>query len=208
MSQSPNLITLSVRDFLAATAAKQPTPGGGSVAALAGALAASLAAMALEYTVGKKAALAHDAELRTALARLQHASALFQELIAEDIAAYAALSPLLKLSPEERSKNTDYLPTVLAAIRAPESVGGLAMNVLELCSALESKTSKFLITDLAIAATYAHATVHAAEFNTLINLPLLPDPAESATLKQAASTLSAKADNVYAALRARILATL
>ena len=44
--------------------------------------------MALEYTAGKKAFLAHDAEIRAALAHFQNASAMLQELILEDIAAY------------------------------------------------------------------------------------------------------------------------
>ena len=95
------ILSLSVQDFLAATAAKQPTPGGGSVAALIGALAASLAAMALEYTIGKKAFAPHDAEIRSSLAQFQTTSLLFQELITEDIAAYEALSELLKLPPDQ-----------------------------------------------------------------------------------------------------------
>src|SRR3954469_3638025 len=90
----PDFLSLPVKDFLAATAAKAPTPGGGSVAALAGALAASLAAMALEYTVCKKSFAQHDAEIRPALAQFQNASRLLQELILEDVAAYETLAPL------------------------------------------------------------------------------------------------------------------
>src|SRR5205823_5153827 len=94
-SNMPDILSLPIGDFLAATAAKQPTPGGGSVAALCGALAACLAAMALEYTVGKKAFAAYDVEIREALAQLQNASAMLQELMAEDVAAYDNLSALL-----------------------------------------------------------------------------------------------------------------
>ena len=48
-------LAMSVREFLSATAAKTPTPGGGSVAALVAAIGASLAQMALGFSVGKKA---------------------------------------------------------------------------------------------------------------------------------------------------------
>ena len=58
----------SLNDFLNAAAAKQPAPGGGSVAALAGALAASMGEMVLNYSVGKKSLVAHEPELRTATA--------------------------------------------------------------------------------------------------------------------------------------------
>ncbi|MCL2641789.1 MAG: cyclodeaminase/cyclohydrolase family protein, partial [Phycisphaerales bacterium] len=67
----PNILQFPVQDFISATAAKHPTPGGGSVAALCGALAASLATMALRYTIGKKAYVVHDAALKAAIAELE-----------------------------------------------------------------------------------------------------------------------------------------
>src|SRR4051794_36131632 len=117
-----DMLSLSVRDFVAATAAKHPTPGGGSVGALCGALAASLAAMSVEFTIGKKKFLPYDAELKAALERFHTASTMFQEIIAEDIAAYEALSPLLKL-PDPKS-HPEYVTAVVAAIRAPQAAAG------------------------------------------------------------------------------------
>ena len=64
--------------------------------------------MVMEYTAGKKAFAAHDAEIRQALAQFQNASAMLQELIAEDIAAYENLSVILKLPPEQRQNHPDY----------------------------------------------------------------------------------------------------
>src|SRR6185436_11352912 len=131
-------------------AAKNPTPGGGSVGALCGALAAALAAMSVEYTVGKKKFLPFDAELKTALARFHTTARMFQELMAEDIAAYETLSPLLKLS--DPPSHPDYVAAVVAAIRAPQTAAGFALAVLEQCAALLDKTSKHLLSDLASAA--------------------------------------------------------
>ena len=201
-----DILQLTIRDFLAATAAKTPTPGGGSIAALAGALAAALGAMAMEYTLGKKAHAAHDDQTRRALAGFQAASAMLQELIAEDIAAYEALSLLLKLPPPDRQNHPDYLPAVVAAIRVPQTVAGFALNILDRCAAMLDKTNHYLIGDLGIAAVYAHATVHTAELMVRVNLPLLPNPEEAATVRQSMSALSAKADGIYAALRAALLA--
>ena len=202
----PDILSLPVRDFLAATAAKSPTPGGGSIAALIGAaLAASLAAMALEYTVGKKAFAPHDAEIRSALTQFQIASKMFQELITEDIAAYEALSELLKLPPDQRLAHPDYAATVVAAIRAPQAAAGFALNILTLAGTLKDKTNKHLLSDLAIAAVYAHATVHASEFNVRVNLPLLPNQQEAAALKESLAALVTKADTLYAPLRHRNL---
>jgi len=204
----PQILDLSVRDFVTATAAKQPTPGGGSVAALVGALAASLAHMALAYTTGKKNFAQHEPAIQAAMAQLTTASTLLQNLIAEDIAAYAALSDMLKLPKDQRSAHPDYVPAVVAAIRCPQTAGAIALNILSLCETLLDKTSKMIISDLGIAAVYAHATVHASELNVRINLPLLPNQAEAADIKSRLTDTSAKADAIYARIRAHMLSVM
>jgi methenyltetrahydrofolate cyclohydrolase len=201
----PDILSLPIRDFLAATAAKTPTPGGGSVAALCGALAAALGAMAMQYTAGRKAFAAHDAEIREALGQFQTASTMFQELVAEDVAAYENLSVLLKLPAEQRQNHPDYLPAVVAAIRTPQAIAGFALNVLERCTTLLDKTHRFLLSDLGAAAVYAHATVHAAELNVRVNAPLLPNSDEAAATREAMAALSAKADGLYGPFRAALV---
>jgi formiminotetrahydrofolate cyclodeaminase len=203
-----DILQLSVADFLAATAAKQPTPGGGSVTALCGALAAALATMAVRYTVGKKSFAAFDAELRNAATLFQTAGDLLKELIAEDIAAYEALSPLLKLPPEVRLAHPDYAAAVVAAIRAPQTAAGIASAILDRCAALVDKTNKMLLSDLGIAAVLAHAAVHASELNVLVNLPLLPNQGEAVELRKNLHDLAAKADTTYGTIRDFMLNTL
>ena len=196
-----NVLTLSVNDFLGATAARTPTPGGGSVAALCGALSAALGAMAMEFTAGKRAYAAHEAETQAALAAFKSAGDNLRELVMEDIAAYEALAPLLKLPPDQRAANPDYLAAVVAAISVPEMILGFALAVLERCTTMAEKTNKFLIGDLGVAAAYAHATVEAAELMVRTNLPLLPNPDEAAAVRKNMGELAAKADAVYGAFR-------
>ena len=76
-----DILQSTLADFLASTAAKQPTPGGGAVTALCGALAASLATMALRYTAAKKAFAAHEGEIQAAIGQLERAGVLLRELI-------------------------------------------------------------------------------------------------------------------------------
>jgi methenyltetrahydrofolate cyclohydrolase len=200
-----DILQYSVREFIAATGAKQPAPGGGSVAALCGALAGSLAAMALEYTVGKKAFAQHEEEIRKALSQFKRAAEMLQELVVEDVAAFETLSALLKLPEAERLAHPNYTAAVVAAIRTPQTAGGFAMNILERCATLLEKTNKLLLSDLGIAAVYAHATVHASEMNVLVNLPLLPSREEAAGVRQEMAELCGKADLVYAEVRMEIL---
>lgn len=196
-----DLLAAPVRAFLAATAARTPTPGGGSVAALTGALSAALAQMALQYTLGKKKYEAHAAAIAAALGQLQKASDLLAALVAEDVAAYAALSVFLKMPAAQRDQDPAYPSALAAAIRIPQSTGGLGLHILELCQELREKTNPLLLSDLAIAATLAHATVHASELNVLINLGLLPEKTEAARLRQELRSLSDKADRIYADIR-------
>src|SRR5437764_5937929 len=81
----------TIDSFLEATAARQPTPGGGSVTALAGALAAALGEMVINYSLGKKDLEAFAGELRPAQAEFAKARQLLLALMIEDQAAYEAL---------------------------------------------------------------------------------------------------------------------
>src|SRR3954465_1046993 len=74
--------TTPIDQFLNAAAAKQPAPGGGSVTALVGALAASMGEMTVNYSVGKKGLEEHQDELRAALAELTRARAVLLALMA------------------------------------------------------------------------------------------------------------------------------
>src|SRR3954454_25286857 len=83
--------------FLTAAAAKQPTPGGGSVTALAGALAAAMGEMVLNYSVGKKSLAQFQPELQAGLRELGRARGLLLQLMEEDQVAYEALTAARKL---------------------------------------------------------------------------------------------------------------
>ena len=196
-----DILGSSVRQFIHATAARNPTPGGGSVAAVAGALAAALAEMALQYTVGKKQFEAHRAELTEAIDKLRKAAALMQDLVSDDIRAYSNLSGFLKVPADQRAGHADYLTAVAAAIRAPQDVGGMALHILEVCNELLDKTNPFLISDLGVAAALAHGTVDAAEYSVLVNLKLLPSAEEQAACRQRLLELSLRSDVVYRKVR-------
>src|SRR3954467_14467410 len=87
----------TIQQFLEATAARQPAPGGGAVTALAGALAAAIGEMVLNYSVGKKGLEARQDDLRAVVAELTRARSVMLELMIEDQAAYGALTAARKL---------------------------------------------------------------------------------------------------------------
>src|SRR5438128_9666944 len=89
--------TTSIGTFLNALAARQPIPGGGSVAALAGALASAMGEMVINYSLGKKDLAEYVDELRPALDEFHRARRLLLGLMVEDQDAYEALTAARKL---------------------------------------------------------------------------------------------------------------
>jgi formiminotetrahydrofolate cyclodeaminase len=173
----------SIEQFLAATALRQPTPGGGSVAALAGALAAAIGEMALNYSIGRKDGAAIDVQLKPAVAELERARELLLHLMVEDQAAYEALSAILKL-PTNSPDRDDRLPaTVLTCIRVPQAVGGTGVAILEQCDQVLDLVNPRLLSDLAVCAELAMATVRTAMYNCRVNLELVTDSADRKSIE-------------------------
>jgi formiminotetrahydrofolate cyclodeaminase len=192
---------LTLRDFLAQTAAKQPTPGGGAVAGAAGALAAALAQMVVSYSLGKKNLADHQPLLQDANHRLERARIMLLELADEDAAAYGLVNELSKL-PETDPRRQRDLPTALqASVDVPLSVAACATDLLRLMRDLAGKSNAYLRSDLAIAAILAEATARSAAWNVTINVPQLADPAhrdrvsrQTRTLVETAQALAAEVE--------------
>src|SRR2546423_386735 len=94
----------TIQAFLDAAAAKQPAPGGGSVTALVGALAASMGEMVLNYSAGKKTLAAYEPELKRALKEFTKAREILLALMIEDQAAYEAMTAIRKLPPDSAER--------------------------------------------------------------------------------------------------------
>lgn len=170
--------TQSIDAFLKATAAKQPTPGGGSVAALAGALAAAMGEMVVNYSIGKKDLAAHQEELQQALTELDRARQTMIELMIEDQAAYELMTQSRKGDPAK------YQQAVWRGIEVPQAMGATANAVLGICERMASKVNKYLLSDLAVCAELAMATVRCAAYNVRVNLSELSDSDQRRKLEE------------------------
>jgi glutamate formiminotransferase/formiminotetrahydrofolate cyclodeaminase len=169
--------TNTIAQFLDATAARQPTPGGGSVTALCGALASAMGEMVLNYSVGKKDLAAFQNELQPALSGLHNARQLMLALMVEDQKAYLALSAARKL-PAGPERDAQLSPALLACISTPESIGATAVAVLNICDQVINFVNFHLLSDLAVCADLAMATTRCAVYNVRVNLADVTDAAE------------------------------
>lgn len=163
--------------FLDATAARQPTPGGGAVTAVTGALAAAIGEMVLNYSVGKKGLEAYEAELVPALEQLRVHRQALSKAIVDDQAAYSALTAARKL-PDSPDKPAKVKAALAASIRAPQQMAASAVGILEVCDRVINFVNPYLLSDLAVCADLAMATARCAIYNVRINLSDVKDPAE------------------------------
>jgi formiminotetrahydrofolate cyclodeaminase len=177
--------TQTIESFLSVAAGKQPIPGGGSVAALAGALAASMGEMVVNYSIGRKDLVEHQDQLKQAMTELCRARHILLELMVEDQAAYEALSAARKRPATDPDRAGTFEAALLACIRVPQAVGATAAAVLGLCQRLVERVNKHLLSDLAVCAELSMATVRCAACSIRANLRDVADPDERRSLEQA-----------------------
>lgn len=157
-------------DFVAAAASGTPTPGGGSVAALAGALAAALAQMVAGLTAGRKKYAAVDAEAQAALTEAENLRLELTAAIDEDAAAFQQVMAVW------RNKEMDELAKAVAVEQATIGAGAVPLRVARLSRDAANLAQQMAqignanaVSDAAAGAIMAHAAVQAAALNVKIN---------------------------------------
>ncbi len=165
--------------FLEATAAGAATPGGGAVAALAGALSAALAGMVARLTIGKKKYATVDAQMKDLAAR---ADALRDQLTAAidaDSAAFEGVMTALRLpkdSPEEIAARAQQIQAATRqATDVPVHTARLCLEALGLIHFVAANGNVNALSDAASAAFLARAAIDAAGMNVRINAASLED---------------------------------
>ncbi len=183
--------------FIEATAAATPTPGGGSVAALAGALAAALTQMVAGLTSGRKK-YADVAQETAVISR--RAAALRERLtekIAQDAQAFEALMDAYRqkeLSDEQKSEAIE--KATLAAAQVPLEVAELSLETAELAAEIARIGNVNAATDAAAGALMAQAAVGAATLNVRVNVSDLKDEALAQNLRDQARLLQERVAEV------------
>ena len=204
-----DLTSTPIGDFLDALASKSPTPGGGSVAALSGAMAAALMSMVAEVTLPKKKYKVYEAELRDLAERSKRRILRFRELMQEDVKAFDAVIEAMRLpkdTPEQAKVREERLrEALLGAADVPRRVGMEALEMLREMQGLHGKLYKFVVSDLAVAASMARAAVEGAAMNMIVNASSLKDEAiveEAMAMVREAEGL---AGSVFEAVKGRLV---
>jgi glutamate formiminotransferase/formiminotetrahydrofolate cyclodeaminase len=190
----------SVSGFLAAVASSNPVPGGGSVAAHAGALAAALAQMVAGLTVGKKKYAAVESEMKEAALKAVALGNQLATLVKRDAEAYALVSEAYKLPKEPADAAARRSETVtnalLKAAEVPLETARAAVEVAQLAALLAEKGNTNAVTDAGISALLAVAAAKGAAYNVRVNVQALDDKSKGQTLAREAEQLVNKASDL------------
>lgn len=183
--------------FTAETASKAAIPGGGSVAALSGALAASLAGMVASLTVGKKGYEQHNESMEKLFER---ADSLRKKLLAdidrdcECFNGYIKVLSLPKENDEQKAKRSQAMQLALKnSAEAPLDAARSALEVMPLAKEAVLNGNKNAVTDGLIAAMMARTAVLSALLNVKINLGSIKDIEYVEKIAKEVATLEAKA---------------
>ena len=173
------LVEQRVIDFVAVTASKEPTPGGGAIAALTAATGAALAEMVANLTFGKKSYEAVQSEMEALQAKAQAIRERMLELSQADADVFNIFMNALGLpknTDEEKAIRTAAIQQAYKdAAMVPFEIGELANQIFDLAELASQKGNQNLITDGIIAAINARAAVKAAFLNVRINLSGIKD---------------------------------
>jgi glutamate formiminotransferase/formiminotetrahydrofolate cyclodeaminase len=186
----------SLSGFVGSVASPSPTPGGGSVAAHAGALAAALAQMVAGLTVGKKKYAAVDAEMRELAVRAAGLGNTLASLVARDASAYAIVAAAYKLPGEgdvqQREKTAKIDEALLHAAEVPLETARACAQVAELALAVAERGNTNAASDAGVAALLAEAGCVGAGYNVRINVNSLSEKARGGALADEAKALVAR----------------
>lgn len=176
---APRLVDLAVAEFGAVLASEGTAPGGGSAAALAGALGAALVAMVARLTVGRSRYARHDAEMGALRDAADGLRATLLEMVDADTRAYQEVMTAYQMPKETASQVARRTGAVQTALRhaaeAPLEAAGLCLEALELAAAAAAHGNRNASSDAAVGALLAHAGLRSATLNVRTNLALIRD---------------------------------
>jgi formiminotetrahydrofolate cyclodeaminase len=204
MDDNPDLPRQSLGDFLGELAARLPAPGAGAVAALEGALAASLMAMVGRFTTDDE----HAQVIREIVGAADSLRKACLQAAAEDETAFAAVAEAMKMprdsAEEQEARRRALADAQLAAAGPPRAILRNAAELVSLAERVLPIANRNLVSDVAAATAAARAaatTALLAVETNLLGLDGERGAEDLAAATAAADDVARRADEVEQAVR-------
>ncbi len=191
--------------YLDDASAAKPTPGGGSVAAIAGALASTMASMAANFTTGKERFKEVEAEIAEALGYLEESRTKLVDLAHQDMDAYTGITQAYRMrrgtDDEKAARDRAIQEAIKGSLGVVEGVLESCRDVLVATLRLAGIANPNLISDVGVAAELALGAAKAARVNVLVNLVDYTDEAEKAAVRQRADRVVEQSEQIAEEIR-------
>jgi formiminotetrahydrofolate cyclodeaminase len=202
----------SVEEFLDELAGGNPTPGGGSAAAVMGAMGAALVSMVCNVTIGKKGYEEVEAEMKAVREESERVRRRLTAMVAEDIAAFDSIMAAYKLpkaTDEEKSVRADAIQAGLKrATETPLDCARVCAEVIALSRRASEHGYLNVISDGGVGVLAGFTGLRSAALNVYINAPALKDRAyaerATAELEKLVKTCTAETEAVYTLVRNKL----
>lgn len=171
----------SIRQYLDDAASNKSAPGGGSVSAAAGALGASMASMACNFTVGKKKFADVEEQVKEILALCEENRNKLLALMDADVSEYSKVTAAYGMPKDTDEQKEARRAAIQEALKAAMAV---PLDAMRACSSVIASLKNLvdianpnLISDVGVAAILCTAGLEGAKLNVEINLAYLKDEA-------------------------------
>lgn len=195
---------ITIEEFINVTAGKDPVPGGGSVSALAGTLAAALGKMVTGLTIGRKKYADVQPDMEALAPEFDNAISMLLQAIADDAAAYDTVFNAYKLpkeTDEEKAVRKAAIQEALThAARVPLSVAERCVSIMPYIKEVAEKGNQNAITDSCVAMMCARTGALGAILNCRINLSSITDADVASELASRCDHLQQKANEMEQSL--------
>jgi glutamate formiminotransferase/formiminotetrahydrofolate cyclodeaminase len=191
--------------FLDALAAGTPTPGGGSAAAFAGAMAAALVAMVARLTLDKKKYASVKQQMEAVLSQAEVLRAELTDSVQRDAAAFDGIMAAFKRPKDDPQRAQAIQEASFHAAEVPLEVAGKVVQVIELALQVESSGNLNAITDAATGAELAQAALTSAGYNIRVNTLGLEDKSKVKKLLKDLKNLEEKAAQLQEQVEAQLV---
>lgn len=192
-----DLVEMKVSDFVDEVSRESPAPGGGSIAALSGALGAALSSMVSNLTANKRGSEDVDEVLNRAAEKCQDIKFKLVKAVDEDTNAfnqYMNAMRMPKKTEEEKKKRIDAMQEGLkAAVKVPYNTAKLSYETIEIAMTVAQHGNPNSITDVGVGAQSAFTGVLGGIYNVLINLKDIKDVQFNEEMRKQCDELKQKA---------------
>jgi formiminotetrahydrofolate cyclodeaminase len=171
----------SITVFLNELASKTSTPGGGSAAAIMGAMGAALVSMVCNLTIGKKNYAEVEEELKSVLARAEAVRERLMDIIQADVEVFNQVMSaygLPKDTEEQKAARSHAIQVALkAATEVPLDCARACLEIIKLSQIVAEKGNLNVISDAGVGVLAAYAALRSAALNVYINAKGIKDEA-------------------------------